>query len=68
MHLLGSLVFYAAFYRFELESCHIPGSTNAISRDNIALLFSLHPDNFSSGTGPPGAHHAKLGLTYSKLL
>ena len=47
MHLLRCLVFYANFYQFELESCHIPGSTNiaadAISRDTVALLLSLHP-------------------------
>ena len=47
MHLLRCLTFYAAFFRFELESAHIPGSDNtaadAISRNNITLFHSLVP-------------------------
>ena len=47
MHLLRCLSFYAAFYRFNFESRHIPGSQNtaadAISRDNVSLFSSLVP-------------------------
>ena len=47
MHLLRCLSFYAAFYRFNFESRHIPGSQNtaadAISRDNVPLFLSLVP-------------------------
>ena len=47
MHLLRCLTFYAAFFKFELESAHIPGTDNtaadAISRNNITLFHSLVP-------------------------
>ena len=47
MHLLCCLLLYAAFYRFEFESQHIPGVSNtaadAISRDNLSLFSSLIP-------------------------
>lgn len=47
MHLIRFLAFYAAFFRFEIESSHVPGVMNvvadAISRNNITLLSSLHP-------------------------
>ena len=47
LHLLRCLYFYAAFYRFEYVSQHIPGVVNvaadAISRNNLTLFFSLFP-------------------------
>ena len=47
MQLLRCLAFYAAYYRFEIESVHVPGvkniATDAISRNHMTLFASLHP-------------------------
>ena len=47
MHLLRCLVFYAAYFRFDFVSDHIPGTRNtaadAISRNNLPLFHSLVP-------------------------
>lgn len=47
MHLMRCLAFYAAFFRFQFLSEHLPGPLNtaadAISRNNIPLFMSLVP-------------------------
>ena len=47
MHMLRCLVFYSAYYRFQITAEHIPGILNtaadAISRNNISLFQSLVP-------------------------
>ncbi len=46
-HLLRCLFFYASIFCFEFSSVHIPGTNNvvadAISRNNMSLLYSLFP-------------------------
>ena len=48
MHLIRCLFFVLATWDISLYACHIPGVLNivadAISRDNIPLLFSKVPD------------------------
>ena len=48
MHLIRCLFFVLAAWDISLYACHIPGVLNtvadAISRDNIPLLFSKVPD------------------------
>ena len=53
IHLLRCLVFYAAFYRFNFVSEHVPGVLNtaadAISRNNVSILTHRCPaDRFHS--------------------
>ena len=47
LHLLRCLYFYAAFYQFTYSAHHLPGVTNvaadALSRNNMCLLYSLVP-------------------------
>ena len=47
MHLIRCLVFYAVVYHFDFVTEHIPGVHNvaadSISRNNLALFFSLAP-------------------------
>ena len=49
MHLLRCLTFYSAFFRFHFRAAHVPGINNsaadAISRNNISLFLSLHPQS-----------------------
>lgn len=49
MHLLRCLTFYSAFFRFQFRAAHVPGIHNsaadAISRNNISLFLSFHPQS-----------------------
>ena len=47
MNLLRCFSFYAAYFRFHFTARYVPGvlntATDAISRDNLTLFFSLVP-------------------------
>ncbi len=74
MHMLRCLFFIRATFDFSLRAVHVPGKDNiladAISRDNIQLLYSqvpeaargrcLVPSNYGGDNGGPGAG---LGVT-----
>ena len=57
MHLIRCLFFILAAWDISLYACHIPGVLNtvadAISRDNIPLLFSKVPDADRTPTPVP---------------
>jgi len=57
MHLVRCLFFVLAMWDISLHACHIPGTLNtvadAISRDNIPLLFSKVPDASPTPTPIP---------------
>jgi len=57
MHLVRCLFFVLAMWDISLHACHIPGILNtvadAISRDNIPLLFSKVPDASPTPTPIP---------------
>ena len=68
MHLLRCLTFYAAFYQFTFESCHVPGAQNtaadAISRHNISLSLSRSTGHasYNPSVRPACQQPSRLGL------